>query len=381
MTSRPIYLDYNATTPLDPRVLEVMMPWLTTHFGNASSRTHLYGWEAEEAVQAARTQVAELLGASAKEIVFTSGATESNNLAIKGVFEQFAQASTHFITAQTEHKAVLDVCEALERRGASVTYLTPDADGLIRPEQVAAALRPDTRLVSVMYANNETGVVQPIGEIGQLCRKAGVLFHSDATQAVGKLLLDVTVDTIDLLSFSGHKLYGPKGVGALFVRKGILLVAQQDGGGHERGRRSGTLNIAGIVGLGEACRIARQEAAGEAKRLHTLRNTLEHTLCQQLPHVHVNGHTERRLSHVSNLSFGGVDGEELHNRLHRIAVSNGSACTSASVEPSHVLKAMGISDTLAYASVRFSLGKYTTHADIQTAISHVIEVVNTLQAT
>jgi cysteine desulfurase len=381
MTSRPIYLDYNATTPLDSRVLDAMMPWLTTHFGNAASRTHLYGWEAEEAVQMARTQVASLLGATAKEIVFTSGATESNNLAIKGIFEKITHEHPHFITVQTEHKAVLDVFESLERRGASVTYLAPDADGLIRPEQVEAALRPNTRLVSVMYANNETGVIQPIPEISALCKQQGVLFHSDATQAAGKLPLNVEADGIDLLSLSGHKLYGPKGVGALYVRKGVSVGAQLDGGGHERGRRSGTLNVPGIVGLGEACRLAQDEYPNEAIRLCALRDRLEQSLYEQLHGVQRNGHPEQRLSHVSNLSFGEVDGEELLNRLHRIAVSNGSACTSASVEPSHVLKAMGVSDALAYASVRFSLGKYTTQADIDAAVLHVIEVVNTLRTT
>lgn len=380
MTSRPIYLDYNATTPLDSRVLDAMMPWLTTHFGNAASRTHLYGWEAEEAVQMARTQVASLLGATAKEIVFTSGATESNNLAIKGIFEKITHEHPHFITVQTEHKAVLDVFESLERRGASVTCLAPDADGLIRPEQVEAALRPNTRLVSVMYANNETGVIQPIPEISALCKQQGVLFHSDATQAAGKLPLNVEADGIDLLSLSGHKLYGPKGVGALYIRKGVSVGAQLDGGGHERGRRSGTLNVPGIVGLGEACRLAQDEYPNEAIRLRTLRDRLEQSLYEQLHSVQRNGHPEQRLSHVSNLSFEGVEGEELLVRLHRIAVSNGSACTSASVEPSHVLGAMGVCDTLAYASVRFSLGRYTTETDIDAAVAHVTDVVSALRA-
>jgi cysteine desulfurase len=376
---RPIYLDYNATTPVDPRVLEAMLPWFTEQFGNAASRTHLYGWEAEEAVAQARRQVAGTLGAQEKEIVFTSGATESNNLAIKGIFEASRGGGCHFVTVATEHKAVLDTFQHLEGWGAEVTYLAPAADGLITAAQVAEALRPDTLLVSVMYAHNEIGVIQPIRAIGSLCRSRGVLFHTDATQAVGKIPLDVEEDCIDLLSLSAHKLYGPKGVGALYVRKGVKLTAQQDGGRHERGLRSGTLNVPGIVGLGKACEVATAEMDTESTRLSLLRDQLENDLLSTVGGTRVNGNRQHRLPHVTNISFGGVDGEQLLMTLNCIAVSSGSACTSAAVEPSYVLKALGVPDELAYASIRFSLGRFTTQEEITAAVAHIREVVKRLR--
>lgn len=379
MMNRPIYLDYNATTPVDPRVLETMLPWFSEQFGNAASRTHLFGWEAAEAVENARRQVARLLGAQEKEIVFTSGATESNNLALLGIFEA-SPGKKHLVTVQTEHKAVLDVCQYLEKQGAKVTYLKPDAQGLITPQQVQEAIREDTLLVSVMWANNETGVLQPIRAIGQICQKAGVLFHTDATQAVGKIPLYVEADFVDLLSLSAHKLYGPKGSGALYVRKKIPLAIQMHGGGHERGRRSGTLNVPGIIGLGKACELSLQELPAESKRLSDLRDYLERTILEFIPDVRVNGSVTHRLPHVSNLAFGAVDGEALLLNLTKIAVSNGSACTSASVYPSHVLKAMGLSDELAHASVRFSLGRFTTAEDITQAIQYVTETVASTRA-
>ncbi|MFN8355352.1 MAG: IscS subfamily cysteine desulfurase [Spirosomataceae bacterium] len=375
----PIYLDYNATTPVDTQVLEAMLPWFSEQFGNAASRTHLYGWEAQEAVEIARRQVADLLGASEKEIVFTSGATESNNLAIKGVFEAQAYRGKHLITVATEHKAVLDTCKHVEQLGGEVTYLQPQADGLIRPEQVAEALRSDTLLVSVMMAHNEIGVIQPLAEIAALCHAKGVLFHTDATQAVGKLPIDVQVQNIDLLSLSAHKLYGPKGIGALYVRKNVKLTAQLDGGGHERGRRSGTLNVPGIVGLGKACEAAERLRTTEQVRLGALRDYLEQSLLAALPACFVNGNTASRLAHVTNMAFADVDGEQLLMNLKDIAVSSGSACTSASVEPSYVLKSLGVPDDLAYASVRFSLGRYTTEEQIQYAIKHVVEVVQAMR--
>lgn len=377
--SRPIYLDYNATTPVDPRVLDAMLPWFTEQFGNAASRTPLYGWEAADAVSDARKQVAKLIGAGEKEIVFTSGATESNNLALKGAFETLGATRRHIITVATEHKAILDTCQHLEDLGAEVTYLLPASDGLIMPQQVQEAMRPDTLLVSVMYANNEIGVIQPIAGIGQLCRAAGVLFHTDATQAVGKIPISVDKSYIDLLSLTAHKLYGPKGIGALYVRKGVKLTAQQDGGRHERGHRSGTLNVPGIVGLAKACQLAAGTMQEEANHLAQLRDSLENGILNALPDIQINGNREKRLPQTTNISFGRVDGEELLMAFNRIAVSNGSACTSASVEPSFVLKALGVPDDLAYASVRFSLGRFTSNEDIEVAIQHVKEVVERLR--
>ncbi|MFT4033498.1 MAG: cysteine desulfurase family protein [Siphonobacter sp.] len=366
----PIYLDYNATTPVDSRVLEAMLPWFSEQFGNAASRTHRYGWEAAEAVEEARRQVAHLIGGTEKEIVFTSGATESNNLALLGAFE--ASKKTHIITVQTEHKTILDVCLHLEKTGAELTYLAPDSDGLITAEQVFKAIRPDTALVSVMWVNNETGVIQPVREIARVCRENQILFHTDATQAVGKVPIYVAADGIDLLSLSAHKLYGPKGIGALYVRKQTPLAIQMHGGNHERGRRSGTLNVPAIVGFGKACSLANPI---QHQTLGSLRDRLESGILQHISGSYVNGSVTARVPHVSNIAFNQIDGEALLLNLTKIAVSNGSACTSASVNPSHVLKAMGLDDALAYASIRFSLGRYTTADDIDFTIRHLIEIV------
>lgn len=375
----PVYLDYNATTPVDPRVLETMLPWFAEQFGNAASRTHLYGWTAEEAVATARKQIAKLLNVTPKEVVFTSGATEANNLAIKGVFEKKSHVGKHIITVATEHKAVLDTCHHLEQLGADITYLVPTADGLITPQQVSEVLRSDTILVSVMYANNEIGVIQPIRDIAEVAHRAGALFHTDATQAVGKLPIDMPLEGIDLLSLSAHKLYGPKGIGALVVRSGVEIVSQMDGGGHERGRRSGTLNVPGIVGLGKACEIAQKEMKSETTRLEGLRNRLESEILSKVPDTFVNGATEYRLSHLTNICFENVDGENLLLSLRDVAVSTGSACTSASVLPSYVLKILGLTDEQAYASLRMSLGRFTTEEEITFAIHHIVEVVQKMR--
>ncbi len=374
----PIYLDYNATTPVDKQVLKKMLPFFSETFGNSASRSHLFGWTAQEAIENAREQVATLLNVESKEIIFTSGATEANNLAIKGLFENNYPKKNHIITVQTEHKAILDVCFHLEKLGAEITYLQPDSTGLITIEQVEKAITPDTFLISVMYANNEIGTIQPIQEIGELAKKHEILFHTDATQAVGKIEIDVQNDHIDLLSLSGHKLYGPKGVGALFIRKNSKaskLIAQMNGGKHERGFRSGTLNVTGIVGLGEACEVAKKELDSDYQQLKILRDKLENGIIQNISDVKVNGNTEHRLPNLTNISFGGVDGENLLMSFRDIAVSSGSACTSASVEPSYVLKALGLTDDLAYASIRFSLGKYTTEEEIDFTIDYVREVV------
>lgn len=375
MIKYPIYMDYNATTPLDKRVLEAMIPYLTEHFGNAASRSHAYGWKAAEAVDTARQQVADLLGCTSKEIVFTSGATEAVNLAIKGVFEAFRQKGNHIITVKTEHKAVLDTCQHLEKLGAEVTYLDVDVEGNISLENLEKAIKKETILISVMAANNETGVLYPIKQIAQIAHQHSVLFHSDATQAVGKIPINVLEDEIDLLNFSGHKLYGPKGVGALYIRKKLNIIAQQDGGKHERGMRSGTLNVAGIVGLGEAAQLCQQEINSEATRLSELRNKLETGILEQIPSAKLNGNPQNRLPNTTNISFEKIDGEQLLMSLNEIAVSNGSACNSASTEPSYVLKAMGLDDESAYSSVRFSLGRMTQEHDIDLAISHVVSVV------
>ena len=372
-------MDYNATTPVDPQVLEAMLPYFNVHFGNAASRTHLYGFKAEAAVDVAREQLADLLSVDAKEVVFTSGATESINLAIKGVFEARQHRGRHIITVVTEHKAVLDTCAHLEKLGAEVTYLIPNTDGLLTAEQVAAAIRPDTILVSVMMANNEIGVLQPIQEIATIAQQRGVLFHTDATQAVGKLPVNLRKLPIDLLSLSAHKLYGPKGVGALFIRKKTDIVAQQDGGRHERSRRSGTLNVPGIVALGNAAELAQTLMPVEAIRLAALRDKLEQGILQHITDTQVNGSLTHRLPNTTNISFASVDGEELLMSLNAIAVSNGSACNSASTEPSYVLKALGLPDASAYSSVRFSLGRFTTEAEVDVAVRHVAEVVNTLR--
>jgi len=378
MLKLPLYLDNNATTPVDPKVLEAMLPYFTEHFGNAASRSHVYGWEAEEAVDYARGQVAKLIGAETKEIIFTSGATEGDNLAIKGVFENYASKGNHIITCVTEHKAVLDTCKHLEKFGAEVTYLPVQSDGLIDLKELEAAIKPTTVLLTIMYANNETGVIQPVKEISVIVKRKGVLFFSDATQAVGKIPVNVIEDGIDLMAFSAHKIYGPKGVGALYVRRKnprVRIVAQMDGGGHEKGIRSGTLNVPGIVGLGQACEICRLNMNQDSKRIKILRDKLEIALLQ-LEETKLNGNKENRLPHVSNISFKYVESEGLMLGCNKnIAVSSGSACTSASVEPSHVLKALGLDDDLAHSSLRFSLGRFTTEEEIDYAIEQVKNTV------
>lgn len=382
MLKLPIYLDNNATTPMDPRVLEAMIPYFTNHFGNAASRNHPFGWEAEEAVDYAREQVAKLIGADPKEIIFTSGATEGDNLAIKGVFEMYASKGNHIITVVTEHKAVLDTCKHIEKLGGEVTYLPVAADGLIDLKQLEAAIKPTTILIAVMYANNEVGVIQPIKEISTIARKHGVLFFTDATQAAGKIPVDVNKDGIDLLTFSAHKMYGPKGVGALYVRRKnprVKVTAQMDGGGHERGMRSGTLNVPGIVGFGQACELCRLEMEEESKRLGKLRDKLENALLQ-IEESYVNGNREHRLPHVTNISFKYVEGEGLMMGFNKnIALSSGSACTSASLEPSYVLKALGLGDDLAHSSLRFGLGRFTTEEQIDYTIEQVTNTVNRLR--
>ncbi|MEP6960858.1 MAG: IscS subfamily cysteine desulfurase [Acidobacteriota bacterium] len=378
----PIYMDYHATTPVDPRVFEAMRPYFTEIFGNSASRNHSFGWQAEDAVEKARKQIASLIGATAKEIVFTSGATESNNLAIKGVFEMYAERGNHIITAATEHKATLDTCKRLEKEGARVTYLQVQANGLVDLNQLRDAITDKTILVSIMYANNEIGVIQPVVEIGKLCKERGVLFHSDGTQAVGKVPVNVLTDNIDLLSISAHKMYGPKGVGALYVRrKGprVQLSAQIDGGGHERGMRSGTLNVPGIVGLGEACAICQAEMPAEIKRLSYLRDKLKDRLLASLDECYINGTMEHRLPNNLNISFAFVEGESLLMGINDIAVSSGSACTSATLEPSYVLKALGAGDDLAHSSIRFGLGRFNTEEEVDYVAAKVIEVVNKLR--
>jgi cysteine desulfurase len=366
----PIYLDNNATTPMDPRVLDAMLPYFNQKFGNAASRNHAFGWVAEEAVDYAREQVAKIIGANEKEIIFTSGATEADNLAIKGVFEMYKDKGNHIITTTTEHKAVLDTCKHIEKLGARVTYLPVKADGLIDLKELEAAMTSETILVSIMYGNNEIGVIQPIKEIAAIAHKFGALFMTDATQAVGKIPVDVIADGIDLLAFTAHKIYGPKGVGALYVRrKGprVKVTAQMDGGGHERGMRSGTLNVPGIVGFGKACEICMQEMESEAKRLSALRDRLQNSLLE-LEESYVNGNVEHRLPHVANISFKYVEGEGLMMAMKDLAVSSGSACTSASLEPSYVLKSLGLSDDLAHSSIRFGLGRFTTDEEVDYAI-------------
>jgi len=381
MLKFPIYLDHNATTPMDPRVLEAMLPYFTQHFGNAASRSHKYGWVAEDAVDYAREQIATLIGANEKEIIFTSGATESNNLALKGVADMYARKGDHIITVVTEHKAVIDTCRHLERVGKKVTYLKVNNEGLIDLNELEAAITDKTILISVMFANNEVGVIQPMKEIGQIARKHGVLFMSDATQAVGKIPLDVEELNLDLVAFTGHKMYGPKGIGALYVRRKnprVKLTAQMDGGGHERGMRSGTLNVPGIVGFGKACEIARLEMVDDAIRLSRLRDKLENGLLQ-IEEAYVNGSRQHRLPHVTNVSFKYVEGEGLMMGIKDIAVSSGSACTSASLEPSYVLKALGLGDDLAHSSIRYGLGRFTTEEEVDFAIQKTTEVVNHLR--
>lgn len=378
----PIYLDYSATTPVDPRVAEKMMQCLTLDgtFGNPASRSHRFGWQAEEAVDVARNQIAELINADPREIVFTSGATESDNLAIKGAAHAQREKGKHIITSQTEHKAVLDTCHQLETEGFEVTYLAPQADGFITPAAIEAAMRPDTILVSIMQVNNEIGVVQDIATIGELCRSRGVLFHVDATQSVGKIDIDLSELPVDLMSFSAHKIYGPKGIGALYVRRKpkVRIEAQIHGGGHERGMRSGTLPVHQIVGMGEAYRIAREERVTEVERLTMLRDRLWKGI-QALDHVFMNGSAKHAAPNILNVSFAGIEGESLIMALKDLAVSSGSACTSASLEPSYVLRALGINEELAHASLRFSLGRWTTEEEIDYAIALVVKSVRRLR--
>jgi cysteine desulfurase len=378
----PIYLDNHATTPLDPRVLDAMLPYFKEVFGNAASRNHSFGWEAEEAVEKARKQVASLIGATAKEIVFTSGATESNNLAIKGVAQMYAERGNHIITAASEHKAVLDTCKHLEKDGYRVTYLPLQQNGLIDLDMLKESFTDKTILVSIMYANNEIGVVQPIREIGKLCKERGVLFHTDAVQAAGKVPVNVIADNIDLASISGHKFYGPKGVGALYVRRKsprVQLTAQMDGGQHERGMRSGTLNVPGIVGLGAAAEIAQREMPEETVRLKAMRDSLKDQIFGELDEVFINGSWEHRLPHNLNISFAYVEGESMLMGINDIAVSSGSACTSATLEPSYVLKALGLGDDLAHSSIRFGVGRFNTQEEIDYTAKRVVEVVKKLR--
>ncbi len=377
----PIYLDNNATTPMDPRVLEAMLPYFNSKFGNAASRNHAFGWAAEEAVDYAREQVAKLIGASEKEIIFTSGATESDNLAIKGVFEMYREKGNHIVTCVTEHKAVLDACKHVEKIGGSVTYLPVKEDGLVDLDELEAAITDKTILVSIMYGNNEIGVIQPIREIAAITHKHGALFMTDATQAVGKIPVDVNTDGIDLMAFSAHKMYGPKGVGALYVRRKnprVKVTAQMDGGGHERGMRSGTLNVPGIAGFGKACELCRLEMAEESKRLSAMRDRLQNSLLE-LEESYLNGNKEHRLPHVANISFKYVEGEGLMMAMKDLAVSSGSACTSASLEPSYVLKSLGLSDDLAHSSIRFGLGRFTTDEEVDFAIEQTKKAVNHLR--
>ena len=379
----PVYMDNHATTPVDPRVLEVMLPYFTDKFGNAASRSHAFGWEAEAAVDLAREQVARLIHASSpREIVFTSGATESDNLAIKGVAEAYRDRGHHIITCATEHKAVLDSCKVLEKQGYQITYLPVDSNGWLDMQRLREALTDKTILISVMAANNEIGTMQPVKEIGRLAHEKGVLFHTDATQAVGKIPVDVEEMAIDLLSLSAHKLYGPKGIGALYVRAAkprVKLWPMIDGGGHERGMRSGTLNVPGIVGLGEACEIAQKEMAAEAERLVALRERLRAGMVDQLEEVYINGHPTERLPGNMNMSFAYVEGESLLMALKEIAVSTGSACTSASLEPSHVLRAIGVEEELAHTSIRFGLGRFNTEEEVDYTVRRVVEEVRRLR--
>jgi cysteine desulfurase len=378
----PIYMDNHATTPMDPRVLEAMLPYFMETFGNAASRNHPFGWAAEEGVETGREQVAKLVGATAKEIIFTSGATESDNLAIKGVAEMYREKGNHIITAVTEHKAVLDTCKRLEKNGFRVTYLPVQKNGMIDLEDLKRAMDDKTILVTIMFANNEIGVIQPVTEIGKLCRERGVIFHTDAVQAIGKVPVDVNKQNIDVMSITAHKLYGPKGVGALYVRRKnprVQLSAIIDGGGHERGMRSGTLNVPGIVGLGKACAIATEEMAQEAKKLAGLRDRLRDRIMSRLDETYINGSMEHRLPGNLNISFAYVEGESLLMGINDIAVSSGSACTSATLEPSYVLKALGTGDDLAHSSIRFGIGRFNTEAEVDYVADRVVETVTRLR--
>jgi len=378
----PIYFDNHATTQMDPRVLDAMLPYFTQYFGNAASRNHEFGWVAEQAVDKARKQIADLIGTTPKEIIFTSGATESDNLAIKGVAEMYAEKGNHIITAATEHKAVLDTCKKLEKHGYRVTYLPLKGDGLIDLDMLRESITDKTILVTIMYANNEIGVIQPVAEIGKICRERGVLFHTDGVQAIGKVPVNVNSDNIDIMSITAHKLYGPKGVGALYVRRKnprVQITAQMDGGGHERGMRSGTLNVPGIVGLGEACAIAQREMPAEMVRMRYLRDKLRAKLEAGLDEVYINGSMEHRLPQNLNMSFAYVEGESLLMGINDIAVSSGSACTSATLEPSYVLKALGLGDDIAHSSIRFGIGRFNTEEEIDYVADKLIDVVKKLR--
>ncbi len=378
----PIYMDNHATTQVDPRVLDAMVPYFTQTFGNAASRNHRFGWEAEAAVESARKQIAQLINANAEEIIFTSGATESDNLAIKGVAWTYREKGNHIITLPTEHPAVLDTCKRLEKEGFKVTYVPVGSDGLVDLDDLKAATSDRTVLVTIMAAHNEIGVLQPVAEIGQLCHERGILFHTDGVQAVGKVPIDVQVMNIDIMSISAHKIYGPKGVGAIYVRRKkptVQLTPLIDGGGHERGMRPGTLNVPGIVGLGKACDICRQEMPEESKRLRALRDRLKDGIFSRLDEVFINGSMEHRLPHNLNVSFAYVEGESLLMGINDIAVSLGSACTSATPEPSYVLKALGVSEDLAHTSIRFGLGRFNTEEEVNYAVERVTETVKRLR--
>jgi len=378
----PIYMDYHATTPVDPRVLAAMMPFFNEKCGNAASRNHPFGWEAEEAVEAARKQVADLVGANPKELIFTSGATESDNLAIKGVAEMYREKGNHIITCVTEHKAVIDTCKKLEKQGLRVTYLPVQKDGRISLDELRASITDKTILITIMTANNEIGVIQPIAEIGAIAKEKGIIFHTDAVQAVGKVPFDVNALKVDLASISAHKMYGPKGVGALYVRRRnprVLLAEQINGGGHERGMRSGTLNVTGIVGLGKAAQLCQQEMEKDTARLRGLRDRLNAKLHENLDEIYINGSMEHRLPHNLNISFAYVEGESLLMGINDVAVSSGSACTSASLEPSYVLKALGAGDDLAHSSIRFGLGRWTTDEEVDYVVAKLTNVVRRLR--
>jgi cysteine desulfurase len=378
----PIYMDNHATTPVDPRVVEAMLPYFTEKFGNAASRNHSFGWAGEEAVENARAQVASLIGATPKEIIFTSGATESDNLMIKGVAEMYREKGNHIITQAIEHKAVLDTCKRLEKYGYEVTYLPVRRDGRVDPEDVRKAITPKTILITIMYANNEIGVINPMAEIGKIAKEHGIIFAADGVQAVGKIPVDVQKDNIDLLSISGHKIYGPKGVGALYVRRRnprVQLSASIDGGGHERGMRSGTLNVTGIIGLGKACEIAQREMPEESKRMSALRDRLRKGLEAKLDEVYINGSMEHRLPNNLNMSFAYVEGESLLMGINDVAVSSGSACTSATLEPSYVLKALGVGEDLAHTSIRFGLGRFNTEEEVDYVTDKMVQVVTKLR--
>jgi cysteine desulfurase len=378
----PIYMDNHATTPVDPRVVDAMLPYFTERFGNAASRNHSFGWAGEEAVENARAQVASLIGATPKEIIFTSGATESDNLMIKGVAEMYREKGNHIITQAIEHKAVLDTCKRLEKYGYEVTYLPVQRDGRVDPEDVRKAITPKTILITIMYANNEIGIINPMAEIGKIAKEHGIIFAVDGVQAVGKIPVDVQKDNIDLLSISGHKIYGPKGVGALYVRRRnprVQLSAIIDGGGHERGMRSGTLNVTGIIGLGKACELAQQEMPEESKRMRALRDRLRAGLEAKLDEVYINGSMEHRLPNNLNMSFAYVEGESLLMGINDVAVSSGSACTSATLEPSYVLKALGVGEDLAHTSIRFGLGRFNTEEEVDYVTDKMVQVVTKLR--